>query len=121
MKKKLFVFLLIVFTAPIARATDSNPDGILNAPTITILGGFQTGSDTYSQWEGSRVYTSHGDLSGPLVTAEIIYPTTKNLSLIFRFSGSWQKLEHPQSRDFYQTESKVSGYGFLFGLRVFGN
>ncbi|MGB7060737.1 MAG: hypothetical protein WBF13_00105 [Candidatus Zixiibacteriota bacterium] len=117
--KALIVALSLTFIALPAVAEDRNPDGILHAPTMTILGGLQSGSDTYNVWEDRDSFSSRGDLSGTLLMGEIIYPTTKNLSLIFRFTGNWQKLEHPSSSNFYQTENTLSGYSLMFGIRLF--
>lgn len=115
----ILIILTLTFRALPIMAQDRNPDGIIDAPTITILGGLRMGNDTYSLWEGRPLFSSRGDLNGSLLMAEIIYPATKNLSLIFQFSRDWQKLEYPKTEASYRRETTLTGYNLIFGIRLF--
>lgn len=86
MKKVLMVLGLLVLPT-LCFARDSNPDGLLNRPSFTLLAGFNRANRDFSLGY-SHNYRYHSRLEDYNFRAEIIYPATRSLSLILRAKHS---------------------------------
>lgn len=119
MKKLISLFVLFFLFSGFCFGQESNPDGKIGKPTVTILGGLRTGDSKFTLSENGLSVKRDGEFSGSGVWINLTYPTSRSLSLIFQFNADWQNSEYPVTRDFYRQESKFTTYGFVFGLRFF--
>lgn len=120
MKKLLiFSFVYILIFSSLSFAENSNPDGILRKPVLTLLIGLQEGSAQNSIKKIGYSINNDASLGGYALSGEILYPTTSRISLIFRFGVNSQTYSWTETPLFLAEENKTNTYNFTFGIRLF--
>ncbi len=119
MRPAIILAIAFVFLDASALAQESNPDGIIGKPSITILAGLQTGSGDNTVSGIGTIASQKSDFNGLVVDAKIIYPAVTGVSLLFDLTVNLQRLELPETSSLPRQKSNLDVYSFAFGVRFF--
>jgi hypothetical protein len=118
MKAPLTFLLLCFVVVSSSFAQDSNPDGMIGKPSITLLGAIQRGSGEISVLN-TPTLKQDTEFKAWFLGGNITYPVTRTVSLIFEVGGVSQESKHPETLEFFGSTSELRVYSFTFGIRMF--
>lgn len=114
----MFIVFVFILTPAFGWAQNSNPDGLVGSPSLTLYYGY--GSGNIKQTIGNSPQPQ-ASLDNYGFKVELIYPASRYISFIFQANYEKQDQNFPENHEYLNMENKLTGYGFVFGIRLFSS